>query len=178
MDFDGQLHQASDILEGQKVRGLWRVTHKDPEGNIIDEEEYKNIVVNEGLNGLLASHLNGGTQQTSWYIGLIDANPTFAAGDTMGGHGGWTENQNYDEANRQSWNNGGVSGQSIDNSANPATYTMNTNGDSVGGAFLVADNTIGGTTGPLYAEGSFSTQKNPDSGDTLEVTATFTTSTV
>lgn len=180
MDFDAEanLTQASDLFGGTKVRGIWRVTHKDPEGNVIDEDEYENIIVNEGLDLLLASTLNNGSQTTSWYIGLIaEASPTLNAGDTMSGHGGWTENTNYDEANRQDWSNGSVSGQSVDNSGSPAAFTMNTDNDTVGGAFLVGDNTKGGTTGPLYAEGTFSTDKSPDSGDTLEVTATFTTST-
>ena len=143
-------------------------------GMIRWNEDWQNIVVNAGLDYLLDIGLSGGTQITAWYLGLVNgATPTFAAGDTMASHAGWVENQDYDEANRATWTDGGVSGQSVDNSASVAQFTMNAS-VTIGGAFLTSDNTKGGVTGTLYAEGHFATDRSVIDNDVLEVTATFT----
>ena len=157
--------------------GNWQITCRDPEGNVKWVEEIENLVVNEGLDHALDIVLSGGTQITTWYVGLTDGTPTIAAGDTLSSHAGWTEIQAYDEATRETWTDGGVSGQSVDNSGTVASFAVNANSTTVGGAFLASDNTKGGTTGTLYAVGAFSGgDKTADSGDTLEVTATFTAS--
>jgi hypothetical protein len=82
-----------------------------------------NIVVNAGLNHILDVVLSGGTQITTWYLGLLSATPTVAAGDTMASHGGWTEITAYDEAVRQTFVEAGASGQCLSNSASPAAFT-------------------------------------------------------
>lgn len=165
-------------VDGQaRVAGHWAVTIRDPQGNVIREDAFQNIVVNEGLDELLTQALNGGTQTTTWYLGLTDGTPTTAAGDTLSSHDGWTEVTDYDETNRVEWASGSVSGQSIDNSDSVATFTISTDGTTVGGAFLASDDTKSGTTGTLYAVGAFSGgDVTLSSGSTLEVTATFTTS--
>lgn len=137
------------------------------------EWEWKNIVVNQGLNDLLDVTLSGATQDTTWFIGLLSATPTVAAGDTLASHAGWTEVTAYDEANRQAYVDGGASGQSLDNSASPAVNTINANGTQIGGAFLAGVNT--GTSGRLYAAGAY-TGGNITLNDNavLETVATFT----
>lgn len=133
-----------------------------------------NIVVNEGLDAFLDVHLSGGTQITSWFLGLTTGTPTFAAGDTLASHAGWTEFQDYDEAARVAWTDGGVSGQSVDNSGSVATFTSSSDANTAGGAFLASDNTKGGTTGTLQAGAAFGSDKTLDTGETIDVTATFT----
>lgn len=133
-----------------------------------------NIVVNAGLDDLLDVYLSSGTQTTTWYLGLTADSPTFAAGDTMSSHAGWTEFTDYDEATRVTWSDGGVSSQSVDNSASTATFTSSSNSNSTGGSFLTSDNTKSGTSGTLYAGAAFSSNKAIDSGETIDVTATFT----
>lgn len=136
---------------------------------------WENLVTNAGLDYLLSAGLDGGSQITTWYLGLIDDSPTVAAGDTMASHAGWVEVTAYDEANRQTWTGGTVSGQSVDNVGNEATFTISADSTDIGGAFLVSNNTKGGTTGTLYAAGAFSGGDlvlNEDA--TLDVTATFT----
>jgi len=163
------------ILQGAEVRGLWRVVCRDPKGRIKWEDEIHNLVVNVGLDYLLDAGLSGGTQITSWFTGLTDGTPTIAAGDTMASHAGWVEVTAYNEANRPAWSDGGVSGQSVDNSASPATFTISTDNTTIGGAFLASNNTRGGTTGTLYAAGAFSAgDKTIDDNDTIDLTATFT----
>lgn len=158
-----------------RIRGRWEVRCLRPDGSLKWRDEIRNLVVNAGLDHLLDATLSAGTQITTWYVGLTASSPTPAAGDTMSSHGGWTENQNYDEAVRQTWSDGGVSSQSVDNSGNTADFTMSSDSDTVGGAFLASDNTKGGTTGTLYAVGAFSGgDKSVDDGNTLQVTATFT----
>lgn len=157
------------------IKGRWAVVCKDKTGAVKWTDVIENLVTNAGLNYLLDTGLSGGSQSTSWYIGLTSASPTAAAADTMSSHGGWTEVTAYDESNRQTWSDGGVSGQSVTNSGSPAVFTISTNSTDVGGAFLVSNNTRGGSTGTLYAVGAFSAgNKSLDDGDTLTVTATFT----
>lgn len=157
------------------VMGRWQITCRDKHGNIKWTDHIDNLVTNAGLNYLLDAGLSGGTQVTTWYVGLTDGTPTAAAGDTMASHDGWTEVEAYDEATRVAWMDGGVSNQSVSNSGSPAEFTISTNSTTVGGAFLVSNSTKGGTTGTLYAVGAFSAgDKSLDDDDVLTVTATFT----
>jgi len=157
------------------LRGHVKVRAFDKEGNLKWEDEDDNLVVNEGLNHLLDVTLSGATPITTWYIGLINgASPTLAAADTMSSHSGWTPNQNYSESVRQTWTEAGVSSQSISNTASPATFSINVNSQTIGGVFLTSSNTKGGTAGSLYAEFAFGTAKALDSGESIEVTYTFT----
>lgn len=167
--------KGSGLHGNAKMQGLWKITCRDKDGNIKWEDEWENAVVNAGLDHALDATLSGGTQTTTWYVGLTDGTPTVAAGDTMSSHAGWAEVTAYDEAARVTWTDGGVSGQSVDNSASAATFTISTNGTTVGGAFLTSVSTKGGSTGILYAAGAFSAgDKSLDDNDTLDVTATFT----
>ena len=160
------------------IRGFWSAVCKDKNGVEKWAEEWTNIVVNEGLDHLLDVTLSAATATTTWFVGLTDGTPTVAAGDTMASHVGWVEVTDYDEAARQTWTDGGVSSQSVDNSGSPAVFTI-TSGSTVGGAFLVSVSTKGGSTGVLYAAGAFTGgDKVLTGGDTLTVTATFTTAAV
>lgn len=171
-----EAHLAARIAQGEhaQMRGRWTVQcHRN--GELLWEDVIENLVVNAGLNHALDATLSAGTQITTWYLGLMSASPSAAAGDTMSSHGGWTEVTAYDEAARQTWTDGGVSGQSVSNSGSPAVFTISTNGTDVGGCFLTSVSTKGGTTGTLFAAGAFAAgNKSLDDGDTLTVTATFT----
>jgi hypothetical protein len=171
-----------------RVTGLWEVNCFRPAPLAVTGPQLRlgplrwkdvigpNLVVNEGLSYLLQCGLSNETSAiTIWYVLLMDASPSVAADDTMASHAGWTENENYDEAVRQTWVAGSESGQSVDNSASKATYTMDTDSDSVGGAALVSVSTKGGSTGTLYCGGPFTGGNKPvDDNDTLEVQATLT----
>lgn len=173
---DGHVRSPGGILMHVAAMGHWRMQAFDPMGNLIREDEWDNLVVNEGLDHLLSVALAAGTQITSWYVGLTAGTPTPAAGDTMASHAGWTEQQGYDEVARQTWTPGAVSGQSVDNSSSVAAYTITADATTVGGAFLTSVNTKGGTTGVLYSIGAFSGgDVTLSAGSTLNVSATFTT---
>lgn len=160
---------------GSKITGRWSIVCRDPQGNIKWTEEYDNLVTNAGLDHALDTELSGGTQVTSWFVGLTDGTPTAAAGDTSASHAGWTEVTGYDEATREAWVDGGVASQSVSNSASPAQFTITSGSTTVGGAFLISVSTKGGSTGVLYAVGAFTGgDKVLGAADTLDVTATFT----
>lgn len=91
---------------------------------------------------------------------LVSVGPLLTATDTMSSHAGWTEvpASQVQQATRQVWTPGTVSGGSASDSASPAAYTMAASlaGTAyIHGLFLVSNNTIAGTTGTLYSEGEF-----------------------
>lgn len=155
----------------------WEFECYDQDGNLKWRDEFDNLVVNAGLDDILDKYFKGSTYTAAFYVGLTDGTPTVAAGDTMASHAGWAEVTAYDEANRQTLTLGSVSGQSVNNSASKAVFTIDTNGTTVGGAFLTTNNTKGGSTGTLYGGGAFTAgDKSLDDNDVLNVTVTLTAS--
>lgn len=169
--------RGADLPGGRSLSTHFRVVARDKNGNVKWVEEFDNLVVNAGLDDSLDKHLKGSSYTAAWYVGLTDGTPSFAAGDTMGSHAGWTEVEDYSEGTRQDLTLGSVSGQSVDNSGNEATFSIDTNSTTIGGAFITTSSTKGGSTGTLYGGGAFSAgDKTLDNGDTLEVTVTLTAS--
>lgn len=169
--------RAGAVLRaGRQLETHWTVECFDRDGRLKWIEQFDNLVVNVGLDDSLDKHLKGAAYTAAWYVGLADGTPTFAAADTMdGGHAGWTEVTAYDEATRPACVFGAVSGQSVDNSASKAAFTISSNGTTIGGAFLVNQNTKGGATGILYGGGAFAAgDKVLDDNDVLQVTVTAT----
>ena len=155
------------------LRGVFTVTCRDKDGRVKWQETAKNLIVNEGLDHYLDVVLAAGTQITTWYIGLKNAGAG-AAGDTMLSHAGWTENENYSEAVRQTFTAGAVSGQSVDNTASAASFSIDTDSQTIAGMFLVSNSTKGGTTGVLHSVTDFASAKSADNGDTLDIEYTVT----
>jgi len=134
------------------------------------------LVTTAGKNDLLTQYFKGSAYTAAWFIGLVDggSTPTYAAGDTMASHAGWTENTSYSNSTRVAWTGGSASAGSIDNSGSPAAFNINATA-TIAGMFMVTNSTKSGATGTLYSEGNF-TQGNRSvtSGDTLNCTATET----
>lgn len=156
----------------------WKTHYKfeafDPEGNLKWVEEFDNIVVNVGLDDNLDKYFKGSAYTAAFFVGLTDGTPTPAAADTMSSHAGWAEVVAYTEGTRPSLVLGTVSGQSVDNSASKASYSINADTTTIGGAFLCTDSAKSGTSGILYGIGAFTGgDKGLDSGDTLNVTVTL-----
>ena len=146
----------------------------DADGKLKWSDEFDNLITNAGLDDNLDKYLKGSAYTAAFYVGLTDGTPTVAAGDTMASHAGWVEVVAYSESVRQTLTLGAVSGQSVDNSASKASYSINGTA-TVGGAFIVTDSTKSGTTGTLYGVGAFTGgNKSVTSGDTLNVTVTCT----
>jgi hypothetical protein len=166
------------------LAGQFRVTHKKPKDfkrvnglwvptdfRIIDIQEFKNGITNEGKDHLLDSTFDAATQVTSWYIGLID-NAGFtalAAADTHASHGGWSESTAYDEAARPEWAPGAAASQSITN-ATARDFTIDTNSTVINGVFIASIATKGSTAaGTLWSTASFSAVRNVDDNDVLSI---------
>lgn len=156
-----------------KLGDLFLVECFDKDGNLKWTDTIKNLVVDVGLDDALDKYFKGSTYTAAHYVGLTDGTPTVADVDTMASHAGWTEVVAYDEAVRQTLILGSVSGQSVDNSASKAVFTISANGTTIGGAFICTDDTRGGSTGTLYGGGAFTAgDKSLDDDDVLNVTVT------
>ena len=166
--------RASLDIGGPTFVNTYRFEAHDKDGNLLWVEEVHNLVTTEGKNDVLSKYFKGSSYTAAWYVGLTASSPTFAAGDTMSSHAGWTEDQNYSESVRQTLTLGTVSAGSVNNSASKATFSMNATA-TIGGAFVTTSNTKGGTTGTLYGGGAFSGgNRAVVNGDTLQVTVTAT----
>jgi hypothetical protein len=179
VNFGAGVGAGAQMTAGRILKTHYKVEAFRPDENgdlqPVWTEEFDNLVVNVGLDDSLDKHLKGSGFTAAWYVGLTDGTPTVAAADTMASHAGWTEVTAYDEAVRQTLTLGAVSGQSVDNSAAKAVFTIDTNNTTIGGAFVVTDSTKGGSSGILYGVGAFTAgDKTIDDNDVLNVTVTAT----
>jgi hypothetical protein len=175
LEAQGQADAKGGVAAKVTLKNHFRVECFDRDGNLKWADEFDNLVVNEGLNDSLDKHLKGSAYTAAWYVGLMSGTPTVAAGDTMASHAGWTEVTNYTEAARPTLTLGTVSGGSVDNSASKAAFSINADGTTVGGAFIVTNSTKGGSTGTLYGGGAFTGgNRTLGNGDTLNVQVTCT----
>lgn len=154
------------------LRGKFTVQHYR-EGKLLETYEFPNGIVDEGLEHCLDITFGGGSQETLWYIGLIDNSgfSALAAANTMSSHAGWTELTAYDEAARQQWTLGAASSRSVTNSTT-VDFTMNAT-DAVYGIFIVSDNTRGGSSGTLWSTAAFTSVVHVVSADVLKITYTL-----
>lgn len=174
--FGAKIAIRAGVVMGFTPTVRYDVVCRGPDGAIKWRDGFFNLVVNVGLDDLLDKYFKGSGYTAAHYVGLTDGTPTTAATDTMSSHAGWTEVTDYDEAARQTLTLGSVSGQSVDNSASTADFTISANSTTIGGAFVSTDNTKGGTSGTLYGVGAFTGgDKAADDDDTLSVTITLTT---
>jgi hypothetical protein len=167
------------MKEGSKAGGVFKITARDKDGNFKWEAESHNLVVNVGLQDMNTQYFTGSSYTAAWYIGLYGAASTNnpAAGDTASSHIGWTEVTAYSQATRPQCVFGTATTADpsvISNTASPATYSI-TGSVTVGGAFLISNNTKGGTTGILFSAADFQSpgDRNVVNGDTLTVSYQF-----
>lgn len=143
------------------------------DGKVIDEWVEKNLVVNEGLNRLLNVMFNSAAQTATWYLGLFEGNYTPVAGVTAATiAAASTETTAYTSTTRVEFAEATSTAQSTTNSASRASFVFNA-AKTIYGAFLISDNTKGGTTGYLFSAARFSAPKAVESGDELLLTYTF-----
>lgn len=148
-------------------------------GELIWSDTGHNRVVNVGLDEILDKFFKGSTYTASHFVGLTDGTPTTAASDTMGSHSGWAEVTAYDEAARQAYSPGSVSGQAVNNSGSKASFTIDTNSTTIGGGFLTTVSTKGGSTGILISvEAATAGDVTLNDNDTLTAQIDYTASDV
>jgi hypothetical protein len=183
MEFSSAKDQVSASLvtrpglgETVGAGGVYTVECVSPDGQVKWTDQFHNLVVNQGLANMNGAYFAGTAQTTTWYLGLVTgpgSGTTFAAGDTLATHAGWTENTDY-TGNRKAVTFGSATTANpsvITNSASPSSFVM-TGTATIAGAFLASVAT--GTSGILFSEGDFTGgDKSVASGDTLNVTYTF-----
>jgi hypothetical protein len=142
-------------------------------GQTVDEWDFDNITVNQGLDSTLNVVFNAASQITTWYIGLFQGNYTPVAADTAA-----TIATNSSEFTAYS---GGVrptfvtvtsTAQLITNTASKATFTF-TSGGTLYGAFLVSSSTLNGTGGTLMSAARFASSRVVYTADQLLLTYAF-----
>lgn len=157
--------------------GVFTVECRDSSGNLKWTDSFHNLVVNQGLQDMNSKYFSGSGYTAAWYLGLVTgpgSGTTFAAGDTLASHAGWTENTNYSGTRKAvTFGTATTADPSvITNSASPSVFTMTANGQTIAGAFLCS--VTSGTSGVLFSAGDFTGgDKSVDSGDTLSVTYQF-----
>lgn len=165
-------------LAKAKAGGVYKIQCVGADGQVKWEEEMHNLVVNQGLQSMVSVYLDGATQITSWYIGLITgpgSGTTIAAADTLASHAGWTEFTNYTGTRKAATFGTATTADPsvINNSASPASFSISGAGGTVAGAFLASVDS--GTSGTLFSASDFQSpgDRVVVSGDTLNVTYTF-----
>ena len=157
--------------------GVYTIQCIGADGKLKWEQNTPNLVVNQGLQDMNTTYFNSGTQVTTWYIGLITgpgSGTTITAADTLASKA-WTEFTNY-TGNRKAavFATATTADPSvITNTASPAQYAITGAGGIVAGAFLASVAT--GTSGVLFSAADFQSpgDRVVVSGDTLNVTYTF-----
>ena len=161
------------------AHGDYKLQCFDKDGNLKWEMGGHNLVVNEGLQDMNTKYFTGVGYTATWYLGLYGAassnDPT--AADTAASHPGFTEIVPYSNATRPACTFGTATTADpsvISNSGSPAAFNINGTA-TVGGAFLISNNTKSGTTGVLFSASDFQApgDRVVASGDTLNVTYTF-----
>jgi len=171
---------SGGVLDGQiEAGGAFTVQCFDKDGNLKWEAEKHNLVVNVGLKDMNDKYFLGSSYTAAWFIGLYGAaasnNP--AASDTSATHAGWVEVTAYSQATRPvtTFSAATTADPSvITNAANVAQFSI-TGTTVVGGAFLINNNTKGGTTGVLFSAADFQApgDRSVVSGDIINVTYQF-----
>jgi len=164
--------------ESAKGGGVFHVQCFDKEGNLKWEDQMHNLVVNQGLQNMNTQYFKGSAYTASFFLGLITgpgSSTTYAAADTLASHAGWTEFTNYSGTRKTvTFGTATTADPSvIGNSASPAQFSITSSGGTVAGAFLC--NVDSGTSGILFSEADFQSpgDRVVVSGDTLNVTYTF-----
>jgi len=153
-----------------KMEGKFRL-EQVRDGKVIAVREGKNIIVSEGFEALLNIMFYSTSKISNWYIGLVGDSPTYAVGDTLASHTGWTEDANY-AGNRKAWVTGASASGSISNSS-ASEFTMNAT-TTIAGAFICSAET--GTTGTLWCEKSFAADLAVVDTDVIRIYYTTTVS--
>jgi hypothetical protein len=162
---------------GARAGGVFHVQCFDKDGNLKWSTSEHNLVVNEGLQDMNTQYFKGSTYTAAFFLGLITgpgSGTTFAAADTLASKA-WTEFTDY-AGSRKAVTFGTATTADpsvISNSASPSSFTISGAGGVVAGAFLCTVSS--GTSGVLFSESDFQSpgDRTVVSGDTLNVTYTF-----
>ena len=140
-----------------------------PDGKVKWIDGFTNLVTTAGKTDIIDKYAKASGYTAAWYLGLKGAGSA-AAADTLASHGGWSEVTPY-SGNRPAITWGTTSAGS--NTSSAVSISINATA-TVAGAFTATVNT--GTSGTMYSVGDFSVARGVASGDTLNVTMTWSVS--
>ena len=188
-----EISKAQDVVSASLVArpgstervgagGVFTVTCHGSDGQFKWSDSFHNLVVNEGLQDMNSKYFKGSGYTAAWYLGLVTgpgSGTTYAAGNTLATHAGWTENTAYTTTGGAGVRAAVTFGTAttadpsvIANTASPSVFTMTSNAQTIAGAFLASVSS--GTSGILFSAGDFTGgDKVVDSGDSLSVTYSF-----
>ncbi len=154
-----------------KFGGVYKVTHKNKDGQLVSYEEIHNLVPNEGLE-YFNSVLFGGVAASQYYVGLYANNYQVLATDTMVTFAtSASEITAYDETSRPQFVPE-VDLVEVFNTANKAVFTIN-GSTTARGVFIATTSIKGGNTGKLVSASLFASPRTLASGDTLTIEYLF-----
>lgn len=184
---NGQLFIPKSFLDGAEVAGRYHVECVGADGKIKWVEDFDNMVVQAGKSDMLTQYFKGSAYTATFYFGLVSSATSYAPGDTLASHAGWTEDTNYSGTNRIAAVFGSPSSASAGTSGIPGTagtFQLATSAASafsitgtttINGALMTQTQVRATTTGVLFSVGSFTGgNRAVVSGDTLNVTYTIT----
>jgi hypothetical protein len=160
-----------------KAGGVYHVQCLDKDGNLKWEDSMHNLVVNEGLQSMNTQYFKGSSYTAAFYLGLITgpgSGTSYAAADTLASHAGWTEYTDYSGARKAvTFGTASTADPSVIATSAAVSFTISGSGGTVAGAFLCTVSS--GTSGVLFSEADFQSpgDRVVVSGDTLNVTYTF-----
>ncbi|MCY1225192.1 hypothetical protein D9M72_373820 [compost metagenome] len=138
---------------------------------ITREGPFHNLVPFEGLNHMLNVTLKGLSQVPTWYIGLFEGDYTPTPDVTAATLPALaTECTAYNPATRVEFQEGTVSGGSVDNAAALAEFTF-TAGKTVRGSFISSASSKASTSGVLLSVVRFPSPQVMAAGSKLSILA-------
>lgn len=151
------------------------------DGQVLEHKVMYNGVTYEGMHYLLGVGFNNTTpgSEAQWYLGLVDNDgfSTFLIADEYvggGGHAGWDEYIDYDEATRPTWNENTPASGTID-SASTSTFTFNET-VTMYGLLVTSDNVKANEDGFLWSTGAFDSPIPLVNNDTIKANYSITLS--
>ena len=165
--------------DSAKAGGVYTVVCTGPDGQVKWEDSFHNLVMNEGLQDMNAKYFKSVGYSSVFYIGLIEgpgSGNTYAAGDSLSSHAGWTEFTDYVGGTRGTVTFGSATDADpsvINNIAYANAFTISgvVGSANVAGAFLA---TTTDDSGVLFSAGDFTVgDKLVSDGDVLTVTYQF-----
>ena len=175
-NFSDAMRMGDRLNIGTQIRSsVYSFECRKADGTLRWAEDRHNLVTTAGATDSLDKQFKASAYTAAWYVGLTNTTPTFSTSDTAASHGGWTEFTSYSGGARSTLTLGTAASGSVDNSASKCVFTFTGSG-TVGGAFVISNSTLSGTTGVLYGGATLSATRPVFSGDTLTITVTLTAS--
>jgi hypothetical protein len=158
---EGIYFPASGIL----AKGVFTVSKR---GEV--EEQYENLVVNQGLDYILSAAVGATSPLSNWYIatfsGDVTVLSTWTAANFTANSTEWTT---YESATRPVWSRGSVASGGVDSFASKAEFKSTADTQTIRGAALISASAKGAISGTLIAASRFTSDKQLDTDEILDV---------